>query len=178
MLLHDPQVLLLDEPASGLDPRARIKIRQLIKKLGAMGKTVMVSSHILPELADICNRIGIIEKGEMIVNASVADVMRRLRHRTTLHIDVAGDRFGPGQLLVFRPGDRITIRAVEDARFMLLGGEPMDGPRYIWWNFVSSRKERIEQAKADWSQGRFDSVPGETEFIPLPEPGPKVAFSP
>lgn len=83
-------------------------------------------------------------------------------------IEIAGDRFGPGQLLVFRPGDRITIGAVTPARFMMLGGEPMDGPRHIWWNFVSSRSERIEQAKADWSLGRFDSVPGETEFIPLP----------
>jgi redox-sensitive bicupin YhaK (pirin superfamily) len=83
-------------------------------------------------------------------------------------IEIAGDRFGPGQLLVFRPGDRITIRAVDDARLMILGGEPMDGPRHIWWNFVSSRKERIDQAKADWSLGRFDSVPGESEFIPLP----------
>ena len=84
-------------------------------------------------------------------------------------IGIAGDRFGPGQLLVFRPGDRITIRAVTDARLMILGGEPMDGPRHIWWNFVSSRKDRIDQAKADWSLGRFDSVPGETEFIPLPQ---------
>jgi redox-sensitive bicupin YhaK (pirin superfamily) len=83
-------------------------------------------------------------------------------------IEIAGDRFGPGQLLVFRPGDRIAIRAVTDARLMILGGEPMDGPRHIWWNFVSSRKERIDQAKADWSLGRFDSVPGESEFIPLP----------
>jgi redox-sensitive bicupin YhaK (pirin superfamily) len=84
-------------------------------------------------------------------------------------IDIAGDRFGPGQLLVFKPGDRITVRAVSPARMMFLGGAPMDGKRYIWWNFVSSRKDRIDQAKADWSQGRFDSVPGETEFIPLPE---------
>jgi redox-sensitive bicupin YhaK (pirin superfamily) len=83
-------------------------------------------------------------------------------------ISIAGDRFEPGQLLVFRPGDRITVRAETPARFMLLGGEPADGPRYIWWNFVSSRKERIDQAKADWSLGRFDSVPGESEFIPLP----------
>ena len=87
-------------------------------------------------------------------------------------VEIAGDRFGPGQLLVFRPGDRITVRAVEPARFMLLGGDPMDGPRHIWWNFVSSRPERIEQAKADWKAARFDSVPGETEFIPLPEPKP------
>jgi hypothetical protein len=85
-------------------------------------------------------------------------------------IEIAGDRFGPGQLLVFRPGDRITLRAVSAARLMMLGGEPMDGPRHIWWNFVSSRRERIEQAKADWKAARFDTVPGdETEFIPLPE---------
>jgi redox-sensitive bicupin YhaK (pirin superfamily) len=85
-------------------------------------------------------------------------------------IEIAGDRFGPGQLLIFRPGDRITLRAVTDARLMLLGGDPMDGPRHIWWNFVSSRRDRIEQAKADWKAARFDSVPGdETEFIPLPD---------
>ncbi|WP_342359917.1 pirin family protein [Terrarubrum flagellatum] len=84
-------------------------------------------------------------------------------------IDVAGDVFGPGRLLVFKPGDRISILAQTNARLMLLGGEPMDGPRHIWWNFVSSRKERIDQAKAEWRAGKFDSVPGETEFIPLPE---------
>jgi redox-sensitive bicupin YhaK (pirin superfamily) len=84
-------------------------------------------------------------------------------------IEIAGDRFGPGQLLVFKPGDRITVRAASAARMMFLGGAPMDGPRHIWWNFVSSRKDRIDDAKAAWSQGRFDSVPGETEFIPLPE---------
>ena len=85
-------------------------------------------------------------------------------------VEISGDVFPPGQLLVFRPGDRITIRARSDARFMMLGGEPMDGPRFIWWNFVSSRQDRIEQAKADWKAARFDTVPGdETEFIPLPD---------
>jgi redox-sensitive bicupin YhaK (pirin superfamily) len=93
-------------------------------------------------------------------------------------LDIAGDRFAPGQLLVFRPGDRITIRAVQDARFLMLGGEPMDGPRHVWWNFVSSRQDRIEQAKADWRAARFDSVPGESEFIPLPGPAPKVVDYP
>jgi redox-sensitive bicupin YhaK (pirin superfamily) len=84
-------------------------------------------------------------------------------------VQIAGDVFGPGQLLVFKPGDAITITAASDARFMVLGGEPMDGPRHIWWNFVSSSRERIEQAKEDWKQKRFDSVPGdETDFIPLP----------
>jgi len=87
-------------------------------------------------------------------------------------IEIAGDVFEPAQLLVFHPGDRVTIRARTDARFMMLGGEPMDGPRIIWWNFVSSRLDRIEQAKADWKAARFDSVPGDHEFIPLPEPDP------
>ena len=83
-------------------------------------------------------------------------------------VEIAGDVFGPAQLLAFRPGDHITIRAKTDARFMALGGEPMDGPRHIWWNFVSSRKDRIEQAKADWRMARFELVPGDLEFIPLP----------
>ncbi len=85
-------------------------------------------------------------------------------------IDVAGDRFGPQRLLVFKPGDAITIRANADSHFVIAGGAPMDGPRHIWWNFVSSRKDRIEQAKADWSAGRFGKVPGdEIEWIPLPQ---------
>jgi redox-sensitive bicupin YhaK (pirin superfamily) len=84
-------------------------------------------------------------------------------------IDIAGESFESGQLLLFRPGDAITIGAPTPARLMLLGGAPMDGPRHIWWNFVSSRPERIEQAKADWKEGRFPPVPGETEHIPLPE---------
>ena len=85
-------------------------------------------------------------------------------------IEVAGDAFEPGQLLVLRPGDAITVAARTDARFMLFGGAPMEGPRYIWWNFVSSRPERIEQAKEEWRRGRFETVPGdEEEFIPLPK---------
>jgi len=85
-------------------------------------------------------------------------------------IDIAGEEFGAGQLLVFKPGDRISILAIDQARVMIVGGEPMDGPRNIWWNFVSSSKERIEQAKHEWKTGRFDTVPGdESEFIPLPE---------
>lgn len=84
-------------------------------------------------------------------------------------IEIAVDRFAEGRLLIFKPGDRITVRAVSAARFVMLGGAPMDGPRHIWWNFVSSRKDRIEQAKADWKTGRFEAVPGDTEFIPLPE---------
>jgi len=89
VLLHDPSVLLLDEPLSGLDPRARIEMRDLLRRLGKMGKTIVVSSHILPELADICNKIGIIDRGVMTVNAAVADVMRQVRERVVLHVQVA-----------------------------------------------------------------------------------------
>lgn len=92
VLLHDPQVLLLDEPASGLDPRARIEIRELLKRLGGKGKTIMVSSHILPELADICNKVGIIERGELLVNARVDDVMRQVRDQPVLLVELAESR--------------------------------------------------------------------------------------
>ena len=85
-------------------------------------------------------------------------------------IDIAGEAFGGGRLLVFKPGDRISVLATSQARLILLGGEPMDGPRHIWWNFVSSSKDRIDAAKADWKAKRFGSVPGDgEEFIPLPD---------
>jgi ABC-2 type transport system ATP-binding protein len=90
-LLHDPQVLLLDEPLSGLDPRARIEMRNLLRRLGQMGKTVIVSSQILPELADICNKVGIINRGILEVNASVADVMRQVRDRVVVRVAVKED---------------------------------------------------------------------------------------
>jgi len=84
-------------------------------------------------------------------------------------IEIAGQVFEPGRLFVFSSGDSITVKATSTARMILLGGEPMDGPRHIWWNFVSSSRDRIEQAKADWKAGRFAPVPGDAEFIPLPE---------
>jgi redox-sensitive bicupin YhaK (pirin superfamily) len=94
-------------------------------------------------------------------------------------IEIMGDHFGPQQLLVLRPGDALALTAVNDARVTLFGGEPMDGPRHIWWNFVSSRKERIEEAKQQWKTNRFDPVPDEVEFIPLPENRPPLeAISP
>ncbi|AWK84950.1 pirin family protein [Azospirillum thermophilum] len=83
--------------------------------------------------------------------------------------------FRKDQLVVFQPGAEIVLRAVGPARLMLLGGEPLDGRRHIYWNFVSSRRERIEQAARDWREGRFPAVPGETEFIPLPDSLPKPA---
>jgi redox-sensitive bicupin YhaK (pirin superfamily) len=84
-------------------------------------------------------------------------------------VDIAGDTFESGRLLVFRPGDAVTISTAGGAHLVIVGGAPMDGPRHIWWNFVSSRKDRIDQAKAEWTSGHFGKVPGdEIEFIPLP----------
>jgi hypothetical protein len=87
----------------------------------------------------------------------------------TGRIALGGHTVPDGAMVVLKSGVPATIAALEPARVMLLGGEPLDGPRHIWWNFVSSSKERIEQAKADWQAGRFGQVPGETDFIPLPD---------
>jgi redox-sensitive bicupin YhaK (pirin superfamily) len=85
-------------------------------------------------------------------------------------IEIGGERHPSQRLLVLKPGDRVDVKALTDGHFILVGGAAMDGPRHIWWNFVSSRKDRIEAAKADWKMGRFAIVPGDTtEFIPLPE---------
>ena len=103
VMLHDPQVLLLDEPASGLDPRQRIKMRELIKRLRDMGKTIMISSHILPELADMCNKVGMIEQGQLIANEDVTELMRRLRRQPVLYIAVAGPLAAAAKLLEQAP---------------------------------------------------------------------------
>ncbi len=89
VLLHEPQVLLLDEPASGLDPRARIEMRSLLKQLQSMGKTILISSHILPELADICNKIGIIDHGKLLFDGDVASAIRQIRQRKVFKVEVA-----------------------------------------------------------------------------------------
>src|SRR5438094_3282774 len=88
VLLHEPQVLLLDEPASGLDPRDRIEMRGLLKELRNMGKTILVSSHILPELADICNKIGIIERGKLLFDGDVQSAIRQVRQHTVFQVSV------------------------------------------------------------------------------------------
>jgi len=113
-LLHDPQVLLLDEPLSGLDPRARIEMRNLLRRLGQMGKTIVVSSHILPELADICNKIGIIDRGVMTVNAAVSDVKKQVRERTVLNIAVKDDINKAAKLL--RQHDSVDEVDIQNAQ--------------------------------------------------------------
>ncbi len=111
VLLHDPEVLLLDEPASGLDPRARIEMRGLLKRLQGMGKTILVSSHILPELADICNRVGIIEYGRLLACGDVQDLLTQVRGRPTLVIRVAGSPEAAARTLEKAPeAAAVTIR--------------------------------------------------------------------
>ncbi|MFH0910528.1 MAG: ABC transporter ATP-binding protein [Planctomycetota bacterium] len=94
VLLHDPELLLLDEPASGLDPRARIEIRELLKELTKLGKTILISSHILHELSQLCTRIGIIEAGEMVAEGSLNDIYRQLDLRRMVHVQVANPSEG------------------------------------------------------------------------------------
>jgi ABC-2 type transport system ATP-binding protein len=117
VLLHDPKVLLLDEPASGLDPRARIEIRGLLKQLGKMGKTIMVSSHILPELADICNKVGIIERGVIGYNGTVSDLMKLIRQRTVLNVGVVGDIEPAARLL--EQSNLVESVAIQDGHIRL-----------------------------------------------------------
>ena len=89
VLVHDPKLLLLDEPAGNLDPRARIEMRELLKELRRMGKTILISSHILPELADLCNTVGIIERGELLYSGPVADIVKRAKIGTVIQVSVS-----------------------------------------------------------------------------------------
>ena len=103
-LVHDPQVLLLDEPASGLDPRARVEMRELLRELGAMGKTVVLSSHILSELAELCDSIGIIERGKLVVSGRLEDIRAQMQEGRKLRLRVLSDVTQASALLREMPG--------------------------------------------------------------------------
>ena len=90
-LVHDPQVLLLDEPASGLDPRARVELRELLRELRSLGKTIVISSHILPELEELCTAVAIVDHGQVLAHGKVSDIERRLRYGAVLRVRVLGD---------------------------------------------------------------------------------------
>ena len=122
-LIHDPKVLLLDEPASGLDPRARIEIKELFKELKAMGKTIIISSHILPELADFCNKVGIIERGEMLVSGDVQDIMAQVTGGRTLEIRLLDGWEQAAQMLHDAPGVR-AVRQTDTALHVDFAGDP------------------------------------------------------
>ena len=122
ILLHDPQLLLLDEPASGLDPRARIELRELLKELQRLGKTILVSSHILHELSQLCTRIGIIEAGQLVAEGSLVEIYRKLDLKRTVHVQisnlapplVAAIQRVPGITSVEELADRLAIQVRED----------------------------------------------------------------
>jgi ABC-2 type transport system ATP-binding protein len=114
VLLHEPQVLLLDEPASGLDPRARIEMRGLLKELRNMGKTILVSSHILPELADICNKIGIIERGKLLFDGDVQAAIRQVRQRTVMTVVVGNSHGLLAKEQLQKQGDVAEVELKED----------------------------------------------------------------
>ncbi len=110
VLLHDPQVLLLDEPASGLDPRARIEIRELLKELRNMGKTIIISSHILHELAELCTTVGIIEHGQLLYHGPLEDIVKRAKLATRVHVRVTEQQDLAALLLQKLPG----VRSIEE----------------------------------------------------------------
>ena len=124
-LVHDPQLLLLDEPASGLDPRARAELKELIAELGRMGKIVIVSSHILPELADFCNTVGIIEKGELLAFGPVNEVVRGIQSNRSISVKTISEPAQAIEFLNSQPGVAGT-RLTEDhlVTFEFLGSEP------------------------------------------------------
>jgi ABC-2 type transport system ATP-binding protein len=107
VLVHDPPILLLDEPASGLDPRARIEIRELLKELQRLGKTILISSHILSERGEFCNKLGIIERGKMIVSGTVDDLVTRARAHPVIAVQVVGD---PARAVAALRGDHRVDR--------------------------------------------------------------------
>jgi ABC-2 type transport system ATP-binding protein len=114
VLLHEPQVLLLDEPASGLDPRARIDMRNLLKELRNMGKTILVSSHILPELADICNKIGIIERGQLLFDGDVQTAIRQVRQNAVYFVAVGNGQNPTARELLEAHLDVKTVESREE----------------------------------------------------------------
>jgi ABC-2 type transport system ATP-binding protein len=120
VLLHEPQVLLLDEPASGLDPRARIEMRGLLKELRNMGKTILVSSHILPELADICNKIGIIERGKLLFDGDVQSAIRQVRKHTVFHVAVGNGLNSMAKETLEKQSNVLSVELKADEDFLVV----------------------------------------------------------
>ena len=116
-LVHDPQVLLLDEPASGLDPRARVELRELLRELRSLGKTILVSSHILPELEELCTSVAIIDRGQVLAQGRVADIERRLRVGAVFRARILGDDDGieAARAWFAAQPDVVTADLLEDA---------------------------------------------------------------
>ncbi len=157
VLLHDPQVLLLDEPASGLDPRARIEMRVLLKRLQDLGKTILVSSHILPELADICNRVGIIEHGRLLACGNVKELLDRVRGRPVVRFVVAGPPGRAAEILAGCPEARDV--AVRDDAVLVSLADGVTDHSPLAARLVADGQRLLEM--------KFEEVNLETAFLEL-----------
>src|SRR5206468_11155134 len=104
-LLHDPMVIILDEPAATIDPRARVQMRQLLRELADLGKAVLVSSHILPELADVCDTVGILTAGKLVAAGPVQEILRTIRQHRVMEVHVLGDKQQARAVLAAAPGE-------------------------------------------------------------------------
>lgn len=127
VLIHDPKVLILDEPASGLDPRARIEIRELLRELKRMGKTIMISSHILSELEEICDHIGIIERGRLVFSGTLEEIRSRLGIQSKVRIKVVGNPDKAVQLLSALPQIRQVTVLGDQVLVTFQEGQNADG---------------------------------------------------
>lgn len=124
-MIHNPQLLILDEPASGLDPRARFELKEVMKNLGSMGKTIIISSHILPELGEMCTSIGVMEKGNLIANGRVEDITRRSRQSNPLTIRILENKDSAIQILRQTPlVEKLSIR--DNEIIIAFSGEEAD----------------------------------------------------
>jgi ABC-2 type transport system ATP-binding protein len=159
VLLHDPKVLLLDEPAGNLDPRARIELRELLKTLRGMGKTILISSHILPELQDLCNTVGIIEQGELLYSGPWVDVVKKARVGTIVHVAVATNQAGAGAILA--QDERIeTVQPHESGEYLQVTLKNQDAD----WTFIA---ERLVAAGYKLTLLKEEEVNLETAFMRL-----------
>ena len=149
VLLHDPKVLLLDEPASGLDPRARIEMRELLKELHRMGKTILISSHILLELADLCNKVGIIEQGELKFIGTIQDILDQARTGVVVHVAVAERLQQAAQTIKDIPG--ITDIQLENAHIRVTLDAKQNDVSQIALKLVNNgfKLTRLEEEKVN-----------------------------
>jgi ABC-2 type transport system ATP-binding protein len=157
VLLHNPKVLLLDEPASGLDPRARIEIRELLKELHRMGKTIIISSHILHELAELCSSVGVIEQGKIVFSGPISEILHQARLGTRLCVGVAGQNDKAD--LVLRNLPQVANVQAQNGRLMVeLNSDCKD------YNFLISA---LVEAQIPIREVREEDVNLETAFMRL-----------
>jgi len=156
-LVHDPQILLLDEPASGLDPRARVELRELLRELRSLGKTILISSHILPELEELCTSVAIVDRGQVLAQGRVADIERRLRFGAVLRVRVLADDEGldaavahfeadPDVASAMRLEDdtiELAFRGDDAAAARLLAAAVSDGLRVVTFARAASDLEEL-----------------------------------